>query len=340
VELEYVACNLCDGEETLHLFSSLERRFGLSGRFDVVQCRGCGLVYLNPRPTAREMQRYYPADRYFPYRKIVRRDGFVQSVRLGLKRMVLAEHRGYPQRRDLAGLPLLATKLATKLLRSRLRGLPEYISGGKLLDVGCGSGNYLYSLRELGWDVYGMEIDEGAAGYARDRLGLKVFSGTLEEADFPDAFFDVVTMRQVLEHLSDPSSSLIEVHRVLKPGGRLMVEVPNIASLTAAMFKNWWFNLDAPRHLYAFRPRTLQAMLEKSGFAQVKIEHLADTSGTTGSLQYLWNARTKDPKGNGIRHSKALHLVLWPITFLLARLGRGEMIRAWSMKSEGSQLGR
>jgi 2-polyprenyl-3-methyl-5-hydroxy-6-metoxy-1,4-benzoquinol methylase len=339
MRLENVACNLCGGEDALQLFSSRERRFGLGGWFNVVQCQDCGLVYLNPRPTAREMRRYYPAEQYFPYRKVVRQHGFVQSIRLGLKRVVLAEHKGYPRRRDLLGHPLPGARLVTGLLRGRFRGLPEYVRGGKLLDVGCGSGNYLYSLSELGWDVYGVEVDAGAAGYARDQLGLSVVSGTLEEADFPDTFFHVVTMRQVLEHLPDPSDTLAEVHRVLKPGGRLMVEVPNIASLTAALFKSWWFNLDVPRHLYSFTPQTLEAMLKRGGFGQVEIEHIADTSGITGSLQYLWNARTKDPEGNAIRRSKALHLALWPMAFLLARLGRGEMVRAWGCKGEGSGFG-
>lgn len=332
MELENVVCNLCGSEATLHLFSGQERRFGLGGWFNLVQCRNCGLIYLNPRPTATEMRRYYPADRYFPYRKVVRKRGIVRSIRLGLKQVVLAEHKGYPQRRDLPRFPPSAIRLVTRLLKSRFQDLPTFVVGGRLLDVGCGSGNYLYSLRELGWEVYGVEVDVGAAHYACDRLGLNVLPGTLEEARFPEAFFDVVAMRQVLEHLPNPSGSLMEVYRVLKPDGKLMVEVPNIASPSAMLFRSWWFNLDVPRHVYSFTPRTLEAMLKKSGFTQVKIEHIADTSGITGSLQYLWNARTGDPQGNAIRRSRILHLALWPIAFLLAQLGRGEMIRAWGTK--------
>jgi len=336
VELENVTCNLCGGEESIHLFVGRERFSGFGGLFNIVQCPNCGLAYLNPRPTARELRSYYPADQYFSYRKIKRERGWVQWLRLGVKRAVLAYHKGYPQRPGSFRLP--GTKLLTTPLKSRFRGLPEYVHGGKLLDVGCGSGNYLYSLRELGWNVYGVELDEGAARYARDRLGLNVLSGTLEQAEFSGAFFDVVTMRQVLEHLPDPSGTLAEVYRILRPGGRLMVEVPNIAGLPATLFKSWWFNLDVPRHLYSFTPRTLEAMLEKAGFTRVKIEHIADTSGITGSLQYLWNARTKDPKSNAIRRSKVLHLVLWPMAFLLVRLGRGEMIRAWGRKGASNGL--
>lgn len=337
MELENISCNLCHSDQTLHLFSGRERRFGLDGAFNVVRCQYCGLVYLNPRPTVSSMHHYYPADGYFPYRKVVRTRGPLQSIRLCLKELVLAEHRGYPQRRRFFGLPLPGIRWITAPLQSRFRDLPRYVPGGKLLDLGCGSGNYLYSLAELEWDVFGVEIDESAAQHARDQLGLQVFTGTLEEAKFPATFFDVVTMRQVLEHLPDPASSLAEVYRILKPGGEVMVEVPNMATPTAVLFRSWWFNLDVPRHLYSFTPHTLRAMLNKAGFASIAVDHIIDTSGITGSLQYLWNAYTRDPRGNAIRRSTALHLALWPLALLLAQLGRGEMIRAWGQKQEYSQ---
>jgi len=339
VQVDNVPCNLCGGEETFHLFSGLERRFGLGGSFNVVQCQGCGLVYLNPRPTGRELRRYYPADRYFAYRKVVGQHGFVRSIRLGLKRVVLAEYKGYPHGQAPPGFPLPGTSLVTAPLRNLFQGLPEYVEGGKLLDVGCGSGNYLCSLRELGWDVYGVEIDDGAASYARDQFGLKVSSGTLEEAGFPDAFFHVVTMRQVLEHLPDPFRTAMEAYRVLEDPGTLIVEVPNFESFQAALFQDKWFHLDLPRHLYHFSPRTLRTMLYQAGLSSITISHLATTSGITGSLQYIWNAWTQDPTGNRIRWSKPLGLCLWPLAFLMAKLGYGEMLRAIALKQKGDEDG-
>jgi 2-polyprenyl-3-methyl-5-hydroxy-6-metoxy-1,4-benzoquinol methylase len=222
-------------------------------------------------------------------------------------------------------------KILGPVLSSRFEGLPAYVAGGKLLDVGCGNGNYLYSLRELGWETYGVEIDEQACHYAREVLGLTVSQGSLAEARFPDAFFDVITLRHVLEHLPDPGRTLATVYRLLREGGSILIEAPNIESLQARFFKARWFHLDIPRHLYHFAPATLQALLQKAGFSEIRLSFIPNMTGTAGSLQYWWNERA-GTRGTGIHRCRVLAWCLWPVGLLAARLGYGECLRVMAAK--------
>jgi len=183
----------------------------------------------------------------------------------------------------------------------------------------------------LGWEVYGVEVDERACAEAKKR-GLDIFHGQLEEAGFPEDYFDLVRMNHILEHLPHPLRSLKEAKRVLREEGKLLIQVPNVESLSAHLFGERWYHLDLPRHLFHFSPHTLRSLLEKASFAQAEISHLPTTSGFTGSLQNIWNEATGSPKGKGLRWSKSLNLSLWPISFLLAKLGRGEFLRAVALK--------
>jgi len=138
----------------------------------------------------------------------------------------------------------------------------------RLLDVGCHIGVFLEIAREQGWEVWGVEPSSWAAKQARDR-GLEVSIGTLKEAQFPSNFFDVVTMWDVIEHLTDPLGSLEEVNRILVPGGIICIHTINIESPFARLMGPRWPWL-MEMHLYYFSPQTLSQMLEKAGFRLVQ----------------------------------------------------------------------
>jgi 2-polyprenyl-3-methyl-5-hydroxy-6-metoxy-1,4-benzoquinol methylase len=243
------------------------------------------------------------------------------------------ERKGYPAPMGYQGKAWRRFgKILRLMLNGRFEGLPVYVAGGKILDVGCGNGNYLYSLRELGWETYGVEMDEQVCHYVREVLGLTVFQGTLEEAHLPNNLFDVVTMRHVLEHLPDPSRSLAEVYRLLRAGGSVLIETPNIESVQARFFRARWFHLDIPRHLYHFTPATLPALLQKTGFSEIRLSFLPSMTGITGSLQYRWNERA-GTRGTGIHHCRVLAWSLWPVGLLAARLGYGECMRVMAVKT-------
>ena len=151
--------------------------------------------------------------------------------------------------------------------------------GGRLLDVGCGSGAWLSDMRGLGWQVSGLDFDANAVAVAM-RRGLDVHIGSLEAQNYPDESFDAITLNHVIEHLPDPVATLSECHRILKVGGELMLFTPNTASFGHRLFKEFWRGLEPPRHLHLFCPGSIRAILLVAGFSNFDVR-------TTNS-GYLW----------------------------------------------------
>ena len=236
-QMETTLCNLCGSAASAPLYQIPDYLLERDGQTTLVQCQECGLIYQTHRPTLAEMGAHYPPE----YESYALPPG-KQTPRL----LKLAYDYGKFKR----------TRIIT-----RVKG------GGHLLDVGCSTGTFLLAMREKpGWQVSGVEISEHAAQIARDDYRLEVFTGTLDEAAFPADTFDAVTLWDVFEHLHDPSGTLHEIHRVLKPGGVLVLRVPNADSWDAKLFGKTWAGLDAPRHLYVFGRKTLQQILEKAQF--------------------------------------------------------------------------
>jgi 2-polyprenyl-3-methyl-5-hydroxy-6-metoxy-1,4-benzoquinol methylase len=156
------------------------------------------------------------------------------------------------------------------------RALPWH-GEGRLLDFGCGGGSFLQRMQRLGWQVTGLDISPLAVERIRTQLGLRALVGSLPHPDLSPASFDVVTMWHSLEHVHDPQTALRATHRLLSPGGRLLVAAPNIAGLPFRWFGSAWYALDMPRHLTHFTPHTLCAMLERTGFRVRQIRMLRHT---------------------------------------------------------------
>jgi SAM-dependent methyltransferase len=157
--------------------------------------------------------------------------------------------------------------LVTHGIQQRVRIVMRYVPYGRLLEIGCATGAFLNGMKKQeGWEVAGVEISDQAAAIARQWYHLDVWTGALEQIDFPENSFDVVTLWDVLEHLPDPIGQLHRVKHLLKSGGYLIVRVPNSASLTAKIFGKYWAGWDAPRHLFVFTPDTLRKMLHSAGY--------------------------------------------------------------------------
>jgi SAM-dependent methyltransferase len=148
---------------------------------------------------------------------------------------------------------------------------------GRVLDVGCGDGDFLAALKQRGWEVHGVEPSPAAAALARGK-GVAVHEGELASTDFPAGSFDVVTFWHVLEHLPEPLVELAAARRLLRDDGLLVVEVPNSASVTFRLCREHWFPLSVPRHFQHFTSTTLRALLQKAGFTPVRRRdfHLLD----------------------------------------------------------------
>lgn len=231
--MEFVNCNVCSIDDAALLYHGRDRLLAGSQVFSLVRCRRCGSIYVNPRPTPAEMESYYPPT-YEPYTRQARTTSMYERLRyrVAIARMCrIAAGRQEP---------------------------------GRLLDVGCGAGEFLAGMRERGWQVRGLDTSPVAVELAREK-GLDVFLGPLSEADYPEGEFDLITMWDVLEHLHDPGDYLVQLGRLLRPDGRFVVTLPNAHSLDFRIFGPVWTGLDTPRHLYIFPRPALLALLKRAG---------------------------------------------------------------------------
>lgn len=150
--------------------------------------------------------------------------------------------------------------------------ITAYKKTGTFLDVGCGVGCLVSRAKERGFSSEGVEISTWAAGFARDRKGLNVITGSLEEAAYAPDMFDVVVVNHVLEHVPDFGVLLREVRRILKSDGLLVVGVPNIGSIMARFAGAQWASLRPDEHRWHFTPETIKALIKKEGFCRLSFE--------------------------------------------------------------------
>jgi SAM-dependent methyltransferase len=167
--------------------------------------------------------------------------------------------------------------------------LERYAGPGRLLDVGCGEGAFLRAARKRGWEVFGTELTAETARFARESGGLDVRTGGPAEWGFEAGTFDAVTFWHVLEHVPDPVAMLEQCARLLRPGGLIVVAVPNLRSLQAKLAGRHWFHLDVPYHVSHFSPASLDVALRRSGFDVLSTMHGCAEHGPYGVLQSLLN---------------------------------------------------
>jgi len=183
-------------------------------------------------------------------------------------------HRYGTQRHPASGLGQWVAKLLPKQrqkLDTEFRYLPKPTQGQRLLDIGCGNGDFLVGAREAGWQVSGVEPDPKAADAARQR-GVDVTVGTVDLLAGESDCFDAITLSHVIEHVHEPKQLLQAVQRLLKPGGIVYIDTPNIQSHGAELFRQNWRGIETPRHLVLFNPASLTGLLSATGFRDIKIE--------------------------------------------------------------------
>ncbi|MGJ0484003.1 MAG: class I SAM-dependent methyltransferase [Methylomicrobium sp.] len=196
---------------------------------------------------------------------------FLKLVYGWMKRGYLAGKYGYQMSPrsvliESLGKLLYLFPLRRNEVEEDVRCLPS-LPQGFLLDVGCGDGDWLLSMSKLGWQVEGLDFDEDAVKVATLR-GLRVHTGPLEAQNFPDEFFDAITLNHVIEHVPNPVATLVECRRILKKSGQLILYTPNSDSLGHRVFKEYWRGLEPPRHLHIFCPSSMRLLLRLSGFAE------------------------------------------------------------------------
>jgi 2-polyprenyl-3-methyl-5-hydroxy-6-metoxy-1,4-benzoquinol methylase len=260
-------CSLCGGPGE-YLYRKLQERFlGTSAGWNFKRCPSCGLVWLDPIPTQAYLDEIYKkfyGEKDTPEGAHDNLTGLRQKVQSLALDGYIALRTGRS-----SGLPIWSKLLGLFLkLRDSLEWSYSGIqarNGRKLLDLGCGSGELLDMLRSLGWEVEGVDTDPVAVQNALAKK-LRVYLGSLADRQYPAAYFDVIIMNHVIEHLQDPIPLLSECYRILKPQGRLIIVTPNLESWGQRIFKQSWVGLAIPAHFYLYSSHSLQVIVEKAGF--------------------------------------------------------------------------
>ncbi|MFA6136373.1 MAG: class I SAM-dependent methyltransferase [Candidatus Paceibacterota bacterium] len=266
IEFETVDCPFCrDEQELKNLFSAPDRLNNLPGEFYVVKCQRCGLVFQNPRPKEKWIELYYPDNAgYF-----VPSDVRMGKLKKRIDELILINFFGYKN----LGSKNLAIKILLFLVFVyfyRSKSIPRYVENGKLLEIGCSHGAKLEYLKELGWEVKGIEFNKKAAQYAKEKRGLNVLAGSFFEVDLSQGHFDVVIMDMVLEHLYCPKEAIKKVFEILKPGGQLIFSIPYFNGLEYKLFKNFSYGLQLPAHIFFLNKENVADLL-KGMFINTKI---------------------------------------------------------------------
>ena len=270
-------CPVCDSDRRELLYSDLEDRifFSAPGKWDAYSCKGCSSAYLDPRPTRKTIGLAY--DSYFTHDEV--RDPLLSSLDF-LSRIRRALRNGYrnyyfgTRDRPSSALGVPVTMLmpnAGASIDAEMRHLPRPDPGQRLLDLGCGNSIFLSRARSAGWTVVGADFDAKAVAATRD-TGLDVRLGGVEAFDPEVDRFDVITLSHVIEHVHRPLQMLTACHALLKPGGLLWLETPNIASTGHRLYGKNWRGLEPPRHLVLFSLASMQQALANAGFVETEVQ--------------------------------------------------------------------
>lgn len=293
------------------VFKGRDRLHSLPGEFAVVRCKKCGLMRTNPRPSPDTIGFYYPDD-YGPYQNTKVGSGDeLRDKRSVLKRWV----RG--------------------LFQFNCNRVPS-LAPGKMLEIGCASGEFMHEMNSKGWDVAGVEFSPAAAENAR-KLGYQVYTGAVEAMPDPIDLYDMVVGWMVIEHLHDPVSALKKLNRCVRSDGYLVISVPNAGSMEARWFRSAWYANHLPNHLYHFSPRTLGSILQESGWKTEKIYHQRILSSLVASIglalldkgvatSFAQKLTAMPSRGNKWNYA------LFPLAYILSLFGQTGRMTIWAKK--------
>jgi SAM-dependent methyltransferase len=341
IKLIEIPCPLCDSRDSTPLCKIQDVTYGIVGRFDVVRCKHCRHIFLNPRPADESLMDCYPQS-YSPHTGVsnIVQPALVESdadrpVQGGYESTTAEPSSASWQ--DQTAIPveestadnLSEDKSSLRKFLRRLPGLrrflywlgqeqatwlpaPPQAGQSRMLEIGCAHGGFLEDAQHLQWIVDGIEPSPAAVKIARKK-GLQVHCGDLFSAGIPEQSREFVAMWMVLEHVPNPRQLLAEVAAVLVPHGCLAISVPNAGSWERWFFGQYWLGYDAPRHLQMFRISQLKKLLNELGFEQVRVIHQSNT-------RYWWGSIAAWGKLNFPNHR-------WPERWM--EYFRGEPPRSW-----------
>jgi len=288
-------CPLCETRHAVLVFQAADAESGMQ-KFDLLACTNCGLVRTDPVLAKNELAHYYQQDYYG--------DGnnkFLPMVEWPVQ---------------------LANKLRARNLLARLRASKNsQCLHPRVLDIGCGRGGLLQELAILGCACHGLE----RLGFAKtaESKAYELHLGELQAQGFADSSFDMLVIWHVLEHLPDPADTISQAAKLLRPGGLLVLAVPNFTSRQARWFKHNWFHLDIPRHLWHFKPDNLSGLCESTGLKLQTSSGYSLQQNLFGLIQSILNTVFPTPPNKFYRALQGrdgfhpARLLLWGVAGLL-----------------------
>ena len=303
--LTSTTCTICGSTGDTIYKSLRDRLFKAPGLWNLIRCPNpdCGLLWISPIPNTKTLAQAYEyyythktGAHVFPLRQLyerMRRD--YVSVMYGYRRVQIRSWEKLVSK-IIALIP--HRKVAWDASIMWLPAKPQ----GRLLEIGCGNGERLTLLKEIGWDTQGLETDPKAAAIARN-MGHQITVGILGSQVFPLESFDAIVMSHVIEHVENPRDMVQECVRLLRPEGHLVILTPNTKSLGHQWYGKDWLHLDPPRHINLFNRSAILKLLDGLGFTEIKCSSvLRDANWTLagsrslkfrgtyrfGSLPVLW----------------------------------------------------
>lgn len=235
--MHYSNCPLCGATAAGKVLEAKD--YTVSGEtFEIWECSACTARFTQDIPLPENIGRYYQSEKYISHSNTSK--GLVNRLYHGVRKITLGQKRN---------------------LIKKVTGLDT----GNLLDIGAGTGLFAETMRKTGWKVTGLEPDEAARRRARE-MNI-VLNDVADLFSLPPASFNVITLWHVLEHVHDIHGYLLQIEKLLQPGGRLIIAVPNYTSADAQIYGAYWAAYDVPRHLYHFSPAAMRSLLRRHNFS-------------------------------------------------------------------------
>jgi len=287
LNLRHVNCDYCNSDNYKVLIRSEDYFFNkIQGEFEIVKCLNCNLIYTNPRIREEVLTQKYINILNYDNRPLNFREK--KGILLPFGKEFLTDFFKYPlcKKKVLRKIIQYPNFLRYKKKWQSRCIIPSYIKDGKILEIGCSYGSYLFLLKKLGWLVKGIELNKEAVNYAVNNLNLDVKNTSIEDYK-TDISFNLIYLSMVLEHVESPQEVLKKCFSLLKPNGKLILRIPDFSGCEVRIYKKYAYTLQLPYHLYHFTPNSIKNYLIKNKFKKIKIIHENSDRDLIAPLSYI-----------------------------------------------------
>jgi 2-polyprenyl-3-methyl-5-hydroxy-6-metoxy-1,4-benzoquinol methylase len=321
-------CPVCEKCDNSILYRREENKAPKKFSYRILRCNNCSHLFSFPSPAFKESDTIYEKSRAVFLNDLERTNKKIKRLKSFWRRFVLREYLGYNKASSRRTLKYFCALFLSGF--TSLNILPFH-KEGRILDVGCNNGLYLHLLKDLGWQVWGVEIDRNACKLAKEELNINIFCGNLEEAGFSEAFFDVVRLNQALEHIPDPKKTIKEARMVLKKDGKIYISVPNARSFASFLFGDAWLGTGTD-HIQGFTPCSIKYLCADLG---LKVKSIRFSSSK--NLLILGSNYFFKRKGSNFsfKNGFILHIVAAGVSFILNILHLSDTITVEAERSAG-----